>query len=111
MDTPEPAKLRVNVNLSSLVGKAIGEAAENFSKELMKNIKVRLPKSYIINENAGILFWQDGDKTVVKRTADDKPNKRIAFLTAYFQKMSGLSKNQANKFSDSLKTVEEKAKK
>lgn len=109
MDTPESTKLRIS--LGSLVGRAIGEAAENFSKEMIKNIKVRLPKSYIINENAGILFWQDGDKTVVKRTADDKPNKRIAFLTAYFQKMSGLSKNQANKFLDSLKTEEEKAKK
>lgn len=47
--------------------------------------KVSLPERYIINENACILLWQNGEKTVVKRCADDEFNPRLAFLTAFFQ--------------------------
>jgi len=61
-----------------------------------------LPKKYIINKKATILFWGDGTKTVVKRCADDKHDKKIAFLIAYFQKQSGLSKNKANKYLNEL---------
>ena len=57
-----------------------------------------LPEKYIINKNATILFWEDGTKTVVKKAKDDDFNARLGFLTAYFQKHCGLSKNQANKF-------------
>ena len=62
----------------------------------------KLPKRYIINKNATILFWDDGTKTIVKLSKDDKYDKRLGFLTAYFQKNSGLSKNQANKYLDNL---------
>ena len=61
-----------------------------------------LPEGVIINKDAAILFWNDGTKTVVRRAENDKPNKRAAFLNAYFQKMSGLSKNQANRYLDRL---------
>lgn len=61
-----------------------------------------LPEGVIINKDAAILFWDDGTKTVVRRAENDKPNKRVAFLNAYFQKMSGLSKNQANRYLDRL---------
>lgn len=57
-----------------------------------------LPDRYIINKGATILFWEDGTKTIVKRSKDDEYNKRLGFLTAYFQKHSGLTKNQANKY-------------
>lgn len=59
-------------------------------------------KKYIINTNAAILFWSDGDKTVVKRTKKDKFDKRAAFLNAYFQKASGLTKTKANKYLNGL---------
>ena len=59
-------------------------------------------KRYIINENATILFWGDGTKTVVKRNPEDTYDKRIGFLIAYFQYTSGLSKNKANKYLDNL---------
>lgn len=62
----------------------------------------KLPKRYIINKGATILFWQDGTKTIVKRNKDDKYDKRLGFLIAYFQKNSGLSRNKANKYLDSL---------
>jgi len=60
--------------------------------------KTNLPNKYIINNGATILFWNDGSKTIVKRSKSDAYNKRLGFLTAYFQKTSGLSKNKANKY-------------
>lgn len=61
-----------------------------------------IPERYIINENATVLFWKDGTKTVVKRMKGDKHNARLAFLTAYFQKHSGMSKTKSNKYLDNL---------
>lgn len=61
-----------------------------------------LPKKYIINHNATILFWDDETKTVVKKTKDDAYNKKLGFLWAYFQKMSGLSKTKANEYLENL---------
>lgn len=73
----------------------------------IRKISLGLPSKYIINENAAILFWEDGEKTIVKKSADDVFDKRIAFLTAYFQRHSGLSKTKANKFLKEL-IIEEK---
>ena len=70
--------------------------------------KVELPERYIINENACILFWEDGEKTVVKRCADDAFNPRLAFLTAFFQHYVDMSKNKANKYLASLQVEVEK---
>ena len=70
---------------------------------------IRKPKRYIINKGATILFWEDGTKTIVKRSKDDEYNKRLGFLTAYFQKHSGLTKNQANKYLANLQDEEELA--
>lgn len=61
---------------------------------------------YIINKGATILFWNDDTKTVVKRKSDDEFNKQLGFLTAYFQKISGMSRNKANKFLADLKVQE-----
>ena len=74
---------------------------DSLEKELEKN-KVKLPTKYIINKDATILFFEDGTKTVVKRSADDEFNPRLAFLTAFFQHYSNLSKNKANKYLASL---------
>lgn len=74
--------------------------------------KSKLPEKYIINKGATILFWEDGTKTVVKRTKDDEYNKIMGFLWAYFQKTSGLSKTKANTYlkelvdADELKAIE-----
>lgn len=64
--------------------------------------EVELPKHYIINDGATILFWKDGTKTIVKRASDDEFNPRLAFLTAFFQRYCGMSKNKANKYLASL---------
>lgn len=72
----------------------------------------KLPKKYIINKGATILFWEDGTKTVVKRAKGDEYNKIMGFLWAYFQKTSGLSRTKANEYlrglvdSDNLKLIE-----
>ena len=58
----------------------------------------RLPKKYILNQDACILFWSDGKKTIVKRSEDDIQDPVKGFLWAYFQKHSGLSKTKANKY-------------
>lgn len=71
-------------------------------------VKISLPKRYIINKGATILFWDENEKTIVKRSKDDKFNKRLGFLTAYFQYHSGLSKTQANKYLDNLEVEERK---
>ena len=57
-----------------------------------------LPKKYIINDGATILFWEDGTKTIVKRAEDDSFDPVKGFLWAYFQKNSGLSKTKANEY-------------
>ncbi len=69
--------------------------------------KVPMPKKYIINHGATVLIWDDGEKTVVKRCADDEFNKRLGFLTAFFQHYSGMSKNKANKFLAELEVEDE----
>lgn len=63
-----------------------------------KWIRDELPKRYIINDGATILFWNDDSKTVVKRAEDDKFDPVKGFLWAYFQKTSGMSKTKANKY-------------
>lgn len=57
-----------------------------------------LPTKYIINDRAVILFWSDGDKTIVKRAKDDKNDPVKGFLWAYFIKHSKLSRTKANKY-------------
>lgn len=72
----------------------------------------KLPKKYIINRGATVLFWEDGTKTVVKRAKDDEYNKIMGFLWAYFQKTSGLSRTKANEYlrglvdADDLRAIE-----
>lgn len=70
-----------------------------------------MPERYIINDGATVLFWKDGTKTVVKRSKDDEFNPRLGFLTAYFQKNSGLSRTKANKFLDNLEVEDKKKEK
>lgn len=72
-----------------------------------KTIKVPMPKKYIINKGATVLIWDNGEKTVVKRCEDDEFNKRLGFLTAFFQHYSGMSKNKANKFLAELEVEDE----
>lgn len=61
-------------------------------------IKIELPEKYTITEDITTLYWKDGTYTKVKRCEDDEFNPRLAFLTAFFQKYSGMSKNKANKY-------------
>lgn len=73
--------------------------SNDFNEEQINGI---LPKKYIINDNATILFWNDGTKTIVRKSKDDEYNKKLSFLWAYFQKNCGLSKNKANKYLEDL---------
>lgn len=62
----------------------------------------KLPKKFIINDGATILFWSDGTKTIVKKSKEDIYDPIKSFLWAYFQKKCGLSKNKANKFLEKI---------
>ena len=73
-----------------------------YMQKLLNTYQIELPKRYIINKGATILFWEDGTKTIVKKSKDDKYDRRLGFLTAYFQKHCGMSKNKANKYLDNL---------
>lgn len=88
---------------------AIDCGVSSIWKELNKKnkLKVSMPKKYIINHGATILIWEDGEKTVVKRCEDDEFNKRLGFLTAFFQHYCGMSKNKANKFLAELEVENE----
>ena len=70
-----------------------------FSYGWLKPVTI-LPKRYIVNKDACILFWDDNgkDKVVVKRCKDDSVDPIKAFLWAYFEKTSGLSKTKANRY-------------
>lgn len=75
-----------------------------------EDLKVDMPERYIINENATILFWKNGEKTVVRKCEEDEFNPRLAFLIAFFQHYCGMSKNKANKYLAGLE-VEKKEEK
>ena len=75
-----------------------------------QNKKVPMPKKYIINKGATVLIWDNGEKTIVKRCEDDEFNKRLGFLTAFFQHYCGMSKNKANKFLAELEVEDEEIK-
>ena len=79
-----------------------------FEKEKSKDLT--LPKKVNFDEvnNRTILHWNDGTKTVVVRCKDNKHNRKIAFLTAYFQKHCGLSKTKANEYLAKLEEGEVK---
>jgi hypothetical protein len=66
-----------------------------------------LPDRVFFNDKKGATTILYGDEaTVVKTTKGDKFDKKFGFLLAYFQKHSGLTKTQANKYLSKL--VEEK---
>lgn len=55
---------------------------------------------------AFIVYWKNGSKTVLLKDKDDIWDNQKAFLIAYFQRESGLTKTQANKFLDNLEVEE-----
>ncbi len=63
----------------------------------------KFPKKYIINRGAAVLFWSDGDKTISKRDAADKFDKRMGYLLAYYYKKCGVSKAARKRILDCVK--------
>lgn len=92
----EEDKMNIDGNSITLNigGLSYGKTAKTLNK---------LPKRYILNQDACILFWHDDSKTVVKRSKDDKQDPVKGFLWAYFQKHSGMSRTKAN---DYLREIE-----
>ena len=57
---------------------------------------------YIINENATILFWDDDTKTISKKHKEDKFDKELGFLFAYFYKKYKGSKASRKRVIDAI---------
>ncbi len=75
---------------------------------LKPKLQVKLPEKYIINKDATILFWENKEKTIVRKCEQDEFNPRLAFLTAFFQRYCGMSKNKANRYLANLQVGENK---
>ena len=56
---------------------------------LRPKMKTFIPEKIIYNGPATIVFWDDGTKTVVKRSKKDKDNKYNAFCAALAKKIYG----------------------
>ena len=98
----------LGIEVSEVVNKNEFLYETRYGKYTSEKGQVELPTRYIINQDATILFFSDGSKVVVKRCKDDEFNPRLAFLTAFFQKYCGMSKNKANKYLASLQVEDVK---
>lgn len=64
----------------------------------------------IFSGPATIVFWSDGDKTIVKTADGDRFDAEKAFLVAFYQKMSGESKTKCGKvLADVMSAYQEQA--
>lgn len=59
-------------------------------------------EKYIINDGATIIFWDDDTKTISKRHKEDKFDKELGFLFAYFYKKWGDNKSAKKRLIDSI---------
>jgi len=57
---------------------------------------------YIINDGATIIFWSDGTKTISKRHKEDKFDKELGFLFAYFYKKWGNNNSAKRRIIESI---------
>ena len=83
----------------SLTGTPIFNVPQDYFKE-----KKEIPKKYIINRKATVLIWEDGSKTIIRKSEDDRHDPIKAFLWAFFEKKSGLTRTKANQY---LRKIEE----
>ena len=72
-------------------------------QEQERRLKKILPRKWVINGPATILFWQDGTKTIVKCNKDDEFDAQKGYLMAFFEKTTGMSKHQIAKLMDEIK--------
>lgn len=104
----EPKELTIKATTKLINDELLKSCGIALGVDFSKNkVTVPMPKKYIINHGATVLMWDDGEKTIVKRCEDDEFNKRLGFLTAFFQHYSGMSKNKANKFLAELEVEDE----
>lgn len=76
----------------------------SFKPEVSKTISL-LPDKVIFQDDKETVVLKKGNKTHVVRNHDDEYDRVYGFLLAFFQMNSGLSKNKANKYLESLRLV------
>ena len=90
--------------------KCLAEYYDNNSLR-MQSIKQNYHPSRIIkNEKATVVFWDDGSKTIVKRSANDPDDDYAAFTAAFAIKMFG-SNSKVHRIADKTEVVVKKRKK
>ena len=80
---------------------------KNMAKQI--NVKKLLPVKILKSGNATIVFWNDGEKTIVKRAEDEPDNEYAAFTAALAKKIYG-SNNAIKKIIKTKTEVQEKNK-
>lgn len=107
----KPEELTIKATTKLINDEILKSCGITLGIDFSKNkVTVPMPKKYIINKGATVLIFDNGEKTVVKRCEDDEFNKRLGFLTAFFQHYCGMSKNKANKFLAELEVEDEEIK-
>lgn len=84
------------LNIPALVQNAPPAPAKIVNVHALKKARV------IFSPPATVVQWADGDKTVVKCSDHDEFCPMRGFLTAYFEKHSGMTRSRAGKFMDKL---------
>ena len=97
---PAPRCKNITINQDRAFGFEVDDIGGMWFKPRGTDSNNNLPARYIVNDDACILFWDSKGKTktVVKRCKDDNIDPIKAFLWAYFEKTSGMSKTKANKY-------------
>ena len=72
-------------------------------QEQERKLREILPRKWVVNGPATILFWNDGTKTIVKCNKDDEFDAQKGYLMAFFEKTTGMSKHQIAKLMDEIK--------
>lgn len=70
-------------------------------------VELPIPPRVTFNGPATIVFWDNGDKTVVKCSEDDTFDKKTGFLMAYYRYHSRQTRTQVAKALKRICEVEE----
>ena len=101
----ELEELREEMELAELEAEQEMEYEEIYGSEVFDPMPLRILKS----GDRTIVFWEDGDKTIVKRASDEEDNDYVAFTAALGIKSFG--SNNALKKAIAAKTVYQTEKK
>lgn len=69
-------------NYNPVIGYSFVEYTTGDNKRYLEHMK-----RYIINDKAVIIFWNNGEKTIAKCDGEDKFDKELGFMIAFYRYM------------------------